>query len=334
MRIRNALVAAPVLAASMSVPALIPMASAAPATSMSAAAVPVAELLINAAKTEVDAYQQYYAYAQAAASSGQPALATVWQTVGEVQHQDHFTHEVTLAKLYSGSDNAANLRTLADITSQIAAKYRVWATEAPTGSAAATVLQAVAARETASNRLLVRALNALGSHATMPTPPPIATVPILVAPQPHFSGVFYDHLTNDSDSALEAAAWIWGGYQFAAKTAVDTGEADLAALLSGLEAQAQRQTWPELLNVAGFVNGNALNLQTSIASEQSAITMYGGYATQAQQAGDTSVAGVFRSVQGDETGHHRVFSTELRRYRGNPSSTGPATADAPIVHGS
>jgi rubrerythrin len=301
---------------------------------MSATAAPVTELLITAAKTEVDAYQQYYAYAQAAASSGQPALATVWQTVGEVQHQDHFTHEVTLAKLYSGSDNASNLRTLADISSQIAAKYRVWAAEAPTGSAAAAVLQAVATREAASNRLLVRALNALGGHATMPAPPPVATVPIIVAPRPHYSGIFYDHLTNDADSALEAAAWIWGGYQFAAKTAVDTGQADLAALLSGLEAQAQRQTWPELLNVAGFVNGNALNLQTSIASEQSAITMYGGYATQAQQAGDTSVADVFRGIQGDETGHHRVFSTELLQYRGSPSSARQPRADGSMVHGS
>ena len=102
------------------------------------------------------------------------------------------------------------------------------------------------------------------------------------------------------------------------QTPVDTGQADLAALLSGLEAQERYQNWPAISNAAGYTNSNAANLRASIASEQGAIDMYTHYARQAEQAGDSSVSGVFLGIKADEAGHRKAFTTELNQLaRGN-----------------
>jgi rubrerythrin len=269
------------------------------------------QLLVTAAKTESAAYQQYYAYAQAAGNRRQTGLAGVWQTVAKVEHQDHWTHEQALANVYSGTNNVTNLKTAITQAQQTAASDTRWAHQALRGSAAATQLAAIAKRETADARLLSRALAALQHKGTVPVAPVVTVVPIKVAAKPHYSGAFYNALTGASDSALEAAAWNWAEYQWDAKTAVDTGQADLAQLFSALQAQEQYQNYPAVSNVAGYVNGDAANLKASIASEQGAIDMYTQYATKAQKAGDPSLARVFLSIRGDESGHHQTFMTEL-----------------------
>jgi rubrerythrin len=321
MRIRQALVAATALVA-VAVPTSAARAGGAaapvsPGVSVSPAARPVTQLLIDAAKTESFAYQAYNAYADAAAKGGHPALADVWRIVAEVEYQDHWTREVTLAGYYSGSDNAANLKTLIAVARQNAHGDETTAAEAPKGSAAATVLRAAAVRETADARLLTQALRALSGDGSMPAPPPIETVPIRMAPKPHYSGAFGEHLTSDSDSALEAAAWIWAGYHWSAKVATETGQADLAKLLAGLDARAQHQTLPELFNVAGFVNDDMMNLRGLFADEKEAIDMYTRYAAEARRAGaSAAVISAFRNFREDEMGHRQVFSTELRRLGG------------------
>jgi rubrerythrin len=246
--------------------------------------------------------------------SGHPALADVWRTVGEVEHQDHWTHEVTLANLYSASDNVSNLKLAIAQAQQTANADSTWAARAPKGSTAATQLKTVARREDADARLLARALAALQGQGSMPAAPAIKALPITVSPKPRYSGTFYNDLTGASNSALEMAAWNWSEYQFLAKTAVDTGQADLAALLSALEAQERDESWAGVSNAAGYANGNALNLQVSIASEQGAVDMYGRYASQANKAGDSSLARVFLSIRGDEMGHHQAFTTELKQF--------------------
>jgi rubrerythrin len=268
-------------------------------------------LLISAAKTEADAFMQYATYADAAA--GHPKLANVWRTVGEVEHQDHWTHEVTLANLYSGSDNIGNLKAAIAQAQQTANADSILAAKAPKRSTAAGQLKTVARREGADARLLARALAALQGQVGMPAAPAVKTLPIRVVPKPRYSGTFYNALTGDSNSALEMAAWNWSEYQFLAKTAVDTGQANLAAVFAALEAQERYQNWAGLSNAAGYANANATNLKVSIASEQGAIDMYGQYAAQAQRAGDSSLASVFRSIRGDELGHHQTFTTELRQ---------------------
>jgi rubrerythrin len=300
--------------------ASVPPAASAPSSPTPSASAPtsVNQLLISAAQTESDADMQYQTYAAAADKSGQPALADVWRTVGQVEHQDHWTHEVTLAGLYSGTDNVANLHQAIRQAQQAATASQGWAAQAPQNSAAARVLLTVAARETTSANLLTQALNAVQDKGgSVPAAPAVQPVQVETSGQPNYSGAFYNDLTGASNSALETAAWNWAQYQFDAKTAVDTQQANLAQLLSGLEAQ-EVQNFTELSNVAGYANSTAMNLQASIASEQGAIDMYGQYASQAQQAGNTSVAGTFQSIMGDEQGHHQTFSTELQQLNATP----------------
>ena len=301
-RLAGALVA--VAAASGTIGLALPVAGA------SGQPAPVHQLLTSAARTESAAYLQYYAYATEADSTGRTDVANVFRTVGDVEHQDHWTHEINDANLYSGSDNIANLKMAISQANQTAGQDRAWAAKNPNSSAAG-VLRTTAARESDNAKLLSEAVQAQQGHGSVPSAPAVSKVTLRVSPQPNYSGTFYSDLTSGSDSALEQSAWLWAEYQYMGKTAVDTGEANLAALFSGLEAQEQKQNWVQIANVAGYVNGNANNLTTSIGSEEGAIQMYTNYAQEAQTAGNPTIASTFTSIKGDERGHRHTFSTDL-----------------------
>lgn len=314
MRTRYVLSAVAVVAA-LGVSATSAWAASSPSPSSSASTVtnPVSrQLLTSAAKTESAAFLQYNAYADAAVKSGRPGVADVWRTVAQVEHQDHWTNQTKQAGLYSGSDNIVNLKTAITQAKQAAKADRSWAAKAPKGSAAATELRTVAARESANATLLTRALAAEQGKRSVPSAPAVHSVSIQVSTAPHYSGTFYNDLTSGSDSALEVAAWNWAEYQFMAKTAVDTGHADLATLFSGLEAQEQYENWAGLSNTAGYVTSDAANLKESMVSEQGAVQMYAQYAAKAQKSGDTTTTNLFHNVGGDEQGHYNTFSTELQ----------------------
>jgi rubrerythrin len=302
-RIRYAALVAAAAALGMAAPAMAAPPSPTPASVLANA--------FYAARTESAAFQQYYGYAAAADGSGHPGLADAWRTVATVEYYDHWMADAALAGQYQSADNAANLKTAIGQASQTAAADLAFAAQAPKGSPATAVLRAVAARETADAGLLRQALT-----GAVPPAPAVTTVPTQVSPGPLYSGSFYADLTGDANSALSDAALNWGEYQYFARNAVNTGQARLAQLLSGLEAQEMDQNWPAISNAAGYVNGNAANLRTSIASETGAIQMYSTFAAQATTAGDTSAASMFTGVQGDEMGHHDTFTTELRQLTG------------------
>ena len=270
------------------------------------------QMLVNAARTESAAYLQYYGYANAADRTHQLKLANDWRIVARVEHQDHWTHEETLGSFYSGTDNVANLKTAISQANETASLDRGWAARNPT-SRAAQVLKTVAARETGDARLLSQALTALQTHGTFPNAPSVTRARETVSMQPKYSGTFYNDLTGAMNSGLEQAAWLWAEYQYIAKTAVDTGHADVARLLSGLQDQERYQNWVEISNAAGYVNGTVTNLENSVAGEQGAIDMYTQYANQANKDGKPSSAKVFKSIRGDEVGHRHTFSIELRQ---------------------
>jgi rubrerythrin len=304
MRIRYVLPAVATVAA---------LGTAAPATAALLPSTP-ASVLANAsyaARTESAAFQQYYGYAAAADDSGHHELADVWRTVATVEYYDHWMGDTALAGQYQSTDNATNLRVAVRQAGQTASADLAFAAEAPAGSPAAMVLRAVAARETADAELLQQALN-----GTAPPAPAVTTVPIRATAKPVYSGTFYTDLTGDANSALSDAALNWGEYQYFARNAVNTRQAKLAQLFSGLEAQEMDKNWPAISNAAGYVNGNAANLATSIASETGAIQMYATFASQATRAGDASAARMFTEVQGDERGHHDTFTTELKQPTG------------------
>jgi rubrerythrin len=295
------------------VAAVAGLGAAAPAMAASPSPTPptAAANAFYAARTESAAFQQYYGYASAANASGHPELARVWRTVATVEYYDHWMADTALAGQYQSADNATNLKVAIAQASQTASADLAFAAKAPTGSPVAGVLRAVAARETADATLLKQALGGM-----VPSAPAVPTVPIQVSAAPRYSGSFYADLTGDANSALSDAALNWGEYQYFARNAVNTGQAKLAQLLSGLEAQEMDQNWPAISNAAGYVNGNATNLTTSIASETGAIQMYAAFASQARTAGDTTAVSLFTEVQGDERGHHDTFATELHQLAG------------------
>jgi rubrerythrin len=274
----------------------------------------VNQLLNSAAVTEANAYLQYYAYADAADQAGYTDLANVWRTVGQVEHQDHFTHEITLSGFYSGTDNIANLKIAIMQAQQAAKAYKGFAVDSPDCNAA-DVLRRLAKFETTAADLLTQALNALqGGDGSVPAAPQVEQVPVEVSPAPHYTGTFYNDLTGASDSALAVASWQWAQYQWISKVAVSTGQANLGALLTALELQ-EAQNYTEISNLAGFVNSIDMNLQESINSEQGAIDMYAAWAPRAQQLGNESIATTFSSIEIDEKGHHQTFTTELEQWR-------------------
>ena len=301
------------------------------------AALPVEQLLTSAAREEAAAHLEYYGYATGADKAHLTDVANVWRTVGDVEHQDHYTHEVTLANLYSETDNEANLETAITQAQQVAQKDFARAEENP-GSQAARVLHKIAIQEDEDAGLLSNALNALQHGGSIPTAPPVKEVGVTVSPRPSYSGTFYNDLTAGSGSALQDSAWLWAEYQFMAKTAVDTGQAKLAALLSGLENQEISQNWVLVSNVAGFVNGVAMNLEHSIAGEQGAIEVYTRDAKEAEEDGNPSVASTFLNIRGDEEGHHQTFTTELQEITSTEhghhgSSTGHGHHGSSTGHG-
>jgi rubrerythrin len=270
------------------------------------------QLLVNAAKTESAAYLQYYGYATQADRTNHAQDANDWRIVARVEHQDHWTHEVTLANVYSGSNNVANLRTAITQARQVADQDRSYAAMMP-NSKAAQVLRTIAARENGDVTLLSEALQAEQGHRSIPAAPSVTTVKEMVSSQPKYTGTFYNDLTGANPSALEGSAWLWAEYQYLAKTAVDTGQARLAKLFSRLANQEQSENWVQISNAAGYVNGLDLNLEASIAGEQGAIDMYTQYASESKSSGHPSIAKVFTSIKGDEAGHRHTFTDELHK---------------------
>jgi rubrerythrin len=263
-----------------------------------------------AARTESAAYQQYYAYAAAADRSGQAGLAGVWRTVGQVEYQDHWMNDIAIAGMYQSTNMDTNLRVAINQAEQTAKNDRAYAARNPS-SAAAGVLRTVAGWEDYDAYLLEQAL-----AGNVPSVPAVRTISIQASAMPHYSGSFYNDLTGGANSGLSDAALNWAEYTQFAHVAADTGHAHLATLFSGLALQERAQNWPAISNVAGYVNDNTANLQTSIASEQGAIQMYNKFATQAQQAGDPTTAKGFLSRGADERGHQTTFTTELRHLTG------------------
>ena len=272
------------------------------------------QLLVSAARTESAAYLQYYGYAAEADRTGRISFANAWRTVAKVEHQDHWTSEITASNYYSGTDNVANLKLAITQARQTAQEDRAWAAKKPSSSAA-KVLRTIADRETHDAGVLSGALRAVQGGGSIPTAPAVMKVGVMSSSRPKYTGTFYNDLTSGSSSALEQAAWLWAEYQYIGQTAVDTGQPRLAALFAGLENQEAQQNWVQISNVAGYVQGNASNLSSSIASEAGAIKMYTTYAKESQAAGNTSLAGMFTDIKGDEEGHHESFSTELRELK-------------------
>lgn len=275
----------------------------------------VDDLLNAAAVTQANAHWQYNLYAEAADHKGRTNPANVWRSVADVEYWDHYKSEIMLSEIYSNQDNMFNVRVAILQAHQAEQAYLAWANEAPDRKSYET-LRSLAKWQREAGGLLIEARRSLeAGMSKVPYAPPVRDVPLKVTPKPNYTEPFYSTLTGASDSALGVAAWQWGQYETMAEVAVSTGQAKLGALLAGLGNQ-EVQNYRRVSNLAGFVNGPAMNLQVSIDSEQGAIDYYTAAISRSNQLGDPNAAGLFRDIKTDEQGHKMTFEIELARLTG------------------
>ncbi len=265
-----------------------------------------AQNLTYAARTEAAAHAQYEGYASVLSAGRAPAKQ--WRTIGQVESEDHWGHTMELLKTFD-NDPIHDVQVAITAYRQTVNAERAILTRAPK-DADVSGLRAVADRHEKNLGLLDRALSALRGSGTMPSAPKVDTVTIETSTKPKFTGAFYTKdLTGPADSALADTAWNARVNERVARTAVDNGQATLGRLMAGLQRQEERQNWPSLANMAGYVGGVSANLKESIAGEKGAITMYGQFAAKA--AGDPTAATAFKEYAADEQGHLKTFSYEL-----------------------
>jgi hypothetical protein len=267
--------------------------------------------LTYSARTEAAAHLQYDGYASVLSADRAP-MAGVWRTIGRVEHEDHWGHTMDLLKTFN-NDPAHDVQVAITAYRQTVNDERASLSRAPKG-ADVSALRAVADRHKRNLGLLQQALSALRGSGKIPAAPTVHTVTINESSKPKFTGAFYTKdLTGSAGSALADTAWNAMTNDRVARTAVDNGQATLGRLLSGLQAQEEKQNWPSLSNMAGYVGSESANLRNSVAGEQEAINMYGQFATTA--AGDPATASAFKEYRADEQGHLKVFSYELQHVK-------------------
>ena len=122
---------------------------------------------------------------------------------------------------------------------------------------------------------------------------------------------------KDLLDAMHGEAFAYAKYMAYAKQAREHGNVKLATLYehtANIELNAHFATHAQEY---GLVKSDAANLQDSIAGENyETTTMYPGFAKDAQQAGNTHAAAVFRSIGADEKNHRdrfRAALTELQK---------------------
>ncbi len=124
-------------------------------------------------------------------------------------------------------------------------------------------------------------------------------------------------ITNkDLLAAMHGEAFAYAKYMAYAKKAREDGNPSLAGLFertANIELNAHFATHA---NEYGLVKSDAANLEDSIAGENyETTTMYPTFAKDAQKAGDTHAAAVFRAIGADEANHRDRFKAALAQLK-------------------
>src|SRR5512135_2044535 len=303
-----------------SAPALV--ASQAPTQSSTGLDTQTLNNLKSAMEGEALAYASYHAYADAARNSGQNALASVWDTIADVEFEDHFTLEAQLSGLVQ--DNVSNLNTVIAAEAAAITTYTQDAQQA-FGAGYANVgntFMEIAQDEAAHHALFNEALSALENKGVVPSGPTVEPTAI-VPSEPAARG---QTLTN-IENASKDEAFAWAEYTLFARQAANTGQPQLAVLFTDIAAVELKDHFAKEANLSGLVGSNVDNLNASIADEAGAVTMYNQFADQADQVGDHAVAEAFREIAKDEAGHETSFQAMLASLVGPPAQTASSGAD-------
>ncbi len=267
---------------------------------------------LTAMHGEAMAHAKYLAYAAQAQQAGHAAAAEQFTSAAETELRDHFAREADLIGL--GGDLKENLRdAMSGETAEASSMYPEFAKQAAAenNSAAAALFTDIGSDEATHARDFSAALTSVtgGPGAgSVPGGAHLAPEAITAGP-PRASGATLANLR----SAMEGEAFAYAKYMRYADQARRDGNPAVAQLFASTAAIELNEHFASLANLAGLVAASTnANLTDAINGEQhEADVMYPDYARQADAAGNTQAADLFREIAGDEKTHQKAFQAAL-----------------------
>ncbi len=296
--------------------ALVALAGGCASDSKPPANVPLADSTRNNAMSamhgEAMAHAKYLGFATQAQQAGRSQVARVFTTAAQTEHMDHFALEADLIGL--GGDISANLRdAINGETNETRTMYPGFAKQAAADNdpAAAALFNEIAGDETTHLTDFQTALNAVtnpASGAKVPVGASSTPTPI-IAGRPKSQGTTLENLRT----AMQGEAFAYAKYMRYADQARRDGNTAVAQLFSNTANVELNEHFAALATLAGLVSPDTnANLTDAINGEQhEADVMYPDYARQADQAGNTKAANMFREIAGDEKSHQQDFQKAL-----------------------
>lgn len=261
---------------------------------------------------EALAHAKYLAYATQAQQTGRNQAAQDFTTAAQTEHMDHFASEADLVGL--GGDITANLRdAIRGESTEVTTMYPGFAKQATADNdpGAASAFNEIGADEATHLKDFQTALNAVnnrGSGAPIPTGAPPTPVAITAGP-PRSGGTTLANLRT----AMQGEAFAYAKYMRYADQARRNNNPAVAQLFTNTANTELTDHFATLATLAGLVatDTNA-NLRDAINGEQhEADVMYPDYAHQADQAGNSNAANLFREVAADEKTHQQTFQKAM-----------------------
>lgn len=266
---------------------------------------------LTAMHGEAFAYAKYTAFSGAAARSGSPSIARLFNRTASVELNDHFAEEAVVAKLV-GSD-ASNLgAAIAGETNEANTMYPTFAAQATADGCnpAAQLFTEIAADEAVHAAAFTKALASLTDPSVVAPAPQVADPVTVIASTPACSGQTQANL----EAAMHGEAFAQAAYRLYAQHAVRTGHPEIAKLFRGTAQVELREHFAGEAVLAGLVGTNRANLRAAIAGETyEASTMYPDFAAQARAVGDSTAARMFWQAGRQEASHAHAFTAALHR---------------------
>lgn len=266
---------------------------------------------LTAMHGEAFAYAKYTAFSGAAARSGSPSIAQLFNRTASVELNEHFADEAIVAELV-GSDASNLAAAVAGETYEATTMYPAFAAQATADgcTAAAELFTEIAADEAGHAAAFTQALASLTDPSMAVPAPPVVDPVTIIASTPACSGQTQANL----EDAMHGEAFAQAAYRLYADHAASTGHADIAKLFRGTAQVELREHLAGEAVLAGLVGTNEANLKTAIAGETyEATTMYPDFAAQARAVGDDAAAQLFWKAGRQESSHASAFTAALHR---------------------
>jgi rubrerythrin len=239
--------------------------------------------LLAAMQGEAYAYAKYDAYRQVAGGS----LAALWSRTANTELRDHFAGFAAAYKL--AGTNAANLQAaVAGENYETTLMYPAFAARAAAAGdkQAAQLFNEIAADEADHRDGFAQALAAVTTGGSIPAPPTVQRVRIVVS-----TSNVSAQTKNDLLAAMHGEAFAHAKYLAYAQAARARGQVRLAQLFTGTSNVELREHFAAEANLAGLAGNSRANLLDAVSGETSEATvLYPDAAQQAYTSGERAFA--------------------------------------------